>query len=343
VKENFKKLDNKEFLLTDSSLNTYSYRLLTGGYLMDEFKKNPIGYYMHGTEEYPREAGVLVRWYDLRMDGDKVFGKPMINLNHPRGERTVQEIENGFLNAASCGKIVALEISNNPTDYLPTQEGPTVSKWFNRECSLVDMPGNYNALTDLVDENNFPLNLADFKPQFKNTMEKIFLSPAHIALLPNLKANPTQDDINIAFNDLVAKANKADQLQNLVTSLTTERDALKTEVSNLKTQGADGKVKEMLDQARDKDKKITQELHDLFATQYKGKPEELKKVLDVMKPVGTVIDLKDGKKDMKQFEGKSWDQLDEAGLLPNLKAADEGAFFDLYEKQFNKKHKDDKR
>lgn len=343
MKENFKKLDNKEFLLTDSSLNTYSYRLLTGGYLMDEFKKNPIGYYMHGTDEYPREAGVLVRWYDLRMDGDKVFGKPMINLNHPRGERTVQEIENGFLNAASCGKIVALEISDKPTDYLPTQEGPTVSKWFNRECSLVDMPGNYNALTDLVDENNFPLDLADFKPQFKNKMEKIFLSPAHIALLPNLKANPTQDDINTAFNDLVAKANKADQLQNLVTSLTTERDALKTEVSNLKTQGADGKVKSMLDEARDKDKKITQELHDLFAVQYKGKPDDLKKVLDVMKPVGTVINLKDGKADMKQFEGKSWDQLDEAGLLPNLKAADEVAFYDLYEKQFNKKHKDDKR
>ena len=155
MKENFKKIA-KEFLLTDSSLNTYSYRLLTSGYLLDEFKKNPIGYYMHGTLEFPREQGVLVKWDDLRQDGDKVYGKPCINLEHPRGERTVREIENGFLNAASVGKIVAVEISTNQADYLPTQEGPTVTKWFNRECSLVDIPGNYNALTDLVDENDFP-------------------------------------------------------------------------------------------------------------------------------------------------------------------------------------------
>jgi hypothetical protein len=59
---------------------------------MDEFQKNPIGYYMHLRDK----QGVLVKWEDLRMDGDKVFGKPCINLSHPRGERTVDEVESGF-------------------------------------------------------------------------------------------------------------------------------------------------------------------------------------------------------------------------------------------------------
>jgi hypothetical protein len=108
--DKFKKID-KDFLLTDSSLNSYSYRLLTSGYLMDEFKKNPIGYYLHAdpdNTEYTRKDGVLVKWEDIRKDGDNVYGKPCINLSHPRGQKTVDEIESGFLNAASMGHFVVI-------------------------------------------------------------------------------------------------------------------------------------------------------------------------------------------------------------------------------------------
>lgn len=340
--EKFKKID-KEFLLTDSSLNTYSYRLMTSGYLLDEFKKNPIGYYMHGTDEFPREQGVLVKWEDLRMVGDKVYGKPCINLSHPRGDRTVTEIENGFLNAASVGKIVAVAISSEQTDYLPDQTGPTVTKWFNRECSLVDIPGNYNALTELVDENDFPINLADFKPQFK-TMTQIFLTPAQLALLPNLKANATQDDVNVAFNDLVAKANKADQLQSTVTTLTNEKATLEAKVVTLETAGADKQVTDLLADALNKDKKITKEMQTQLAAQFKGKPVELKALIDTMPVIGTVLSsLKTGEEKNKKFEGKSWNELDTAGLLEDLKATDKDKFYDLYEVEFKKKHNEDKR
>src|SRR5437762_1815164 len=98
-----KKID-KEFLITDSTVNCYGFRLMTSGYLIDEFKRNPIGYYMHA-----RTDGVVVRWEDLRIDGDKVYGKPVINLSNKRGQQTVEEIENSFLNGASVGHIVALE------------------------------------------------------------------------------------------------------------------------------------------------------------------------------------------------------------------------------------------
>lgn len=346
MKENFKKI-NKEFLLTDSSLNTYDYRLMTSGYQLAEFKKNPIGYYMHGTKDHPREQGVLVKWDDLRMDGDKVYGKPCINLEHPRGERTVKEIENGFLNAASVGKIVALEISTNQADYLPAQEGPTVTKWFNRECSLVDIPGNYNALTELVDENDFPINLADYKIQTK-IMKQIFLTPAQLALLPNLKADASQDDVNIAFNDLVARANKADQLQISVSALTTEKTALATEVENLKAAGSIKEVADLLDAARDTDKKITQATHANLAVQYKGKPVELKALLDTLPKLGGVVanlNADDAKKAarMKKYEGKTFEQLDTEGLLEDLKADDENKFYDMFQDEHGVKHKQDKR
>jgi len=96
----FKKID-KEYKLTDSTVNSYGFRLLTSGYLMSEYQKNPIGYYMHKD----RDNGVLVKWEDLRKEGDYVWGKPCINLSHERGQRTVDEIESGFLNARIPGTL----------------------------------------------------------------------------------------------------------------------------------------------------------------------------------------------------------------------------------------------
>ncbi len=106
--DKFKKID-KEYLLTDSTVNCYGFRCLTSGYMINEYKKNPIGYNMH-----LRDNGVVVKWEDLRVDGDKVYGKPVINLSNPRGQQTVDEIENGFLNAASVGHIVIVEMSDAP-------------------------------------------------------------------------------------------------------------------------------------------------------------------------------------------------------------------------------------
>jgi hypothetical protein len=147
-----KKID-KEFVLSDSSVNCYGYRLLTEGYMLAEFAKNPIGYYMHD-----RDAGILVKWERLAKKGDEIIGYPNINEANPRGDRTIDEINAGFLNAASMGHIVPVEFVDDPALRLPGQTGPTITKWYNRECSLVDIPGNYNAL-QLYDADDNPLNM----------------------------------------------------------------------------------------------------------------------------------------------------------------------------------------
>lgn len=180
---------NKEFVLSDSTLNTYSYRLLTSGYDLQAFKRNPVGYYMH-----QREEGVVLRWEDLTIKGDCIVGKPVINLDHPRGEQTIREVENGFLNAASVGHIVALEVSTNPADYLPGQTGPSISKWFNRECSLVDIPGNYNALTDTFNAKGENINLAGFR-----------LCDLKTGGGGNIPANKIGKDVNTLLSEAIAE------------------------------------------------------------------------------------------------------------------------------------------
>ncbi len=334
-----KKID-KEFLITDSNVNCYGFRLLTEGYLIDEYKKNPIGYHMHY-----RDDGVVVRWEDLRIDGDKVYGKPVVNLSNERGQQTVDEIENKFLNGASVGHIVALEFSEDPAMMLPGQYGPTITKWFNRECSLVDIPGNFNSLA-LYDKDGNEIKLADFKTNNSFNMKQIILTAAQLALIPNLKANPEQNDIDQAFNDLIAKSQKVDALQGQVNNLTSEVGTLKVENANLKSAGSEKEVTDMLEVALNKDKKITKETSDLFAVQYKGKPVELKAVLATMQPIGGVVknlNATGGGANLQKFEGKTWDELDEAGLLPALKAASTDAFFDKFKDEFGKKHQDDTR
>ena len=46
---------------------------------------------------------------------------------------------------------------------------------------------------------------------------------------------------------------------------------------------------------------------------------------------------------LKAFEGKTWKELDEAGMLEDLKAADENKFFDMFEAEYGVKYNQDKR
>lgn len=322
--DKFKKIE-KEFLLSDSSLNCYSFRLLTSGYQLSEYKKNPIGYRMHN-----REDGVVLRWEDLRTDGDKVYGKPVINLSNAKGQQTVDEIENGFLNAASVGHLVALEISKDTKDYLPGQTGPTVTKWYNRECSLVDIPGNYNALTDLVDANEIPINLSDFNIQ-KINMKTITLTPATLALIPNLKADAEQADIDTAITDLVAKAAKADEFK-------TAKETAEQALTDLKAANVAADVTGQLEKAIEA-KQITVEQQTVLAEQYKENPDGLKALLATMKPFESVVkktNLDDATKvELAALVAKTGKQLWVDGGLERLKALDAAAWKAKYKEAFD--------
>lgn len=333
----FKKID-KDFLLSDSSLNSYKYRLLTAGYLLEEFAKNPIGYFMHGTEEHPREQGVLVRWENLRVDGDKVYGKPCINLSHPRGQRTADEIESGFLNAASFGHFVVLEVSDKPEDYLEGQEGPTVSKWFNRECSLVDVPGNYNALTELFDKDNNPLKLADLVAQQKiTTMDKIFLTPAQ---LQALNATADANAVDTAIKNLVAEAAKVPQLVQDLAAANTAKKASDDALTALKASVVAEQVKNLVDTAVT-DGKLTKEAAETLAKDYASNPEGLKNLVAKMPKYTSLtgkIEETAGSEELKNLVAKSYDELDKTGGLERLKALDDAAFKAKYKEKWGKEY-----
>lgn len=325
-----KKID-KEFLITDSSVNCYGFRLLTEGYQIDEFKKNPIGYYMHA-----REDGVIVRWEDLRVDGDIVYGKPVINLSNERGQQCVDEIEGSFLNGASVGHIVALEWSEEPAQMLKGQTGPTITKWYNREASICDVPGNFNALA-LFDKDGNAIQLTDFKKQTPN-MKQIFLTAEQLTKL-NLKADSEAAAVELSINDLVAKAAKVDQLTAELLVANTAKDKAVNDLAAEKKAMTDEKVSGILTVALS-EKKMTQETADLLKVQYAGRPAELTAFVATLKAYESVVDktgsANGGKTDT--LMAMSYTELDKKGLLENLKANNPEGFKAKYKEQFNKEY-----
>lgn len=306
----FQKID-KKFVLSDSSVNVYGMRLLTSGYQIEEFKRNPIGYYGHDPKD-----GVLLRWDDVQLDGDHVVGWPAVNLDHPRGQRTVNELEDGFLNSASVGKLCILEyhLEDNTED--PKKPTVVVTKWYNKECSVVDNPGNRAAMkVELFDAEENEINLADitdvyFKSKISNMREVTLpLDQALIGLL--------------GLGDEIT----ADAVRKGIEHLHSENTRLGTELAAEKAAATSGRIKAILDKGLS-DGKFNKVTRDGLEVSFAGQPDALQKLVDGMDNYVSITDRLGGDAVvLKDKDGKeinlsdcTFDQIDQAGHLEKVKA-----------------------
>lgn len=326
--DKFKKAE-RQYVLSDSSLNEYGFRLLTSGYQIDLFQKNPIGYYMHR-----RDDGIVLKWEDLYIDGDQVKGTPVINLSNGRGEQTLSEVENGFLNAASVGHIVVLEYSMDKELMLPGQTGPTITKWYNKECSLVDIPGNSNALTCLYDAQENVLNLADMSPA------KLVLPVADSYLGDLREALGLADDTATSGEHILSAVRQMVSTTALLATekeeLAVERNALAQQLSELKQQQVINEVTHLLEQALE-DRKLTVALKNRLAADYADNPAGLKLLIAAMPAYRSITELLKAKADdaTAQWEWGDYEHNDPSGRkLKELKANDPVRYRELFERKF---------
>lgn len=322
--EKIKKID-REYCITDGSVNVYKYRLLTEGLLLDEVKKNPIGFLMHD-----RTKGIILRWEDFRVDGDKVYAKPVINLSHPDGLKTVDDIENGFLNAASAGRIVCLDASDDPKLMLEGQTGLTITQWFPREISLVDIPGNYNALANLYDIDDNELNLSDLVKTKKSDMSKLVLTAAMLSLM-DLTGEASEQEVSKKLQDLADLAAKVPGLEKDLSDKTTALTEKEKELKDLKAATVKKEVQDLIAKGK-ADKKLTNEVASKLEVSYADNPTGLKDLLDAM-PAQTVVTDLGANNVPAEFAGKTWDDLYASEKLETVKTK----FPDLYEKLKNEK------
>lgn len=307
----------KEFRLSDETVNCYGYRLLTSGLMLERF--NPaIGFLMHD-----RERGVAIRWEDLEVRDGALYGKPVVNeTEYPN---LAQEIEDGFYAAASVGHIVALELSDDPQLKMEGQTGPTVTRWFPRECSIVDIPGNYNAvaLGKLYDEKNDQvlIDLSDNTNQNENKMEKVITIATLLSLgLADLTAESSSEQVMDALKDLAAKAARVDEAEKKCNDLVAEMAAMKEKAAAEKVEAI---LKEGL-----ADHKLTKELADALKADYATNPEGLEKLVAAMPKQATVASQLKAGEVPEKYSGKSYHDLYASGELERVKKE----YPDLYAK-----------
>ncbi len=312
---------DKKFKLSDSSLNSYGMKMLTSGYDMAEFKKNPIGYYRHDDKD-----GVLLKWDGLALEGDHLVGYPIINLSHPRAERTINEINDGFLNAASVGRLKILEfhLEDNAAD--ESKPIVVVTKWYNKEASIAENPSNNNASAlALCDKDDNEINLEDLYeiPKIKISKSKDMNKrtvpvTAEMLELLNLEEGATDDAISEGIKNLKTERDEA------VNKLTSEKKAL-----------AAKRVKEIADKGLE-EKKYTAATRDKLVKQFGAFPDQLEDLVKDMQPIAELkVNERDANPDgfPTELEDKSLDQLRELGKLAYVRDNFPAKYKELYKKR----------
>ena len=129
------------FVLTDERLNCYGTRVITKGVDLKDFQKNPVMLFMH------TRGLVIGKWDDIQVSKEdaNVTALPVFDMNDAFAALQAGKVEQKMLNACSSG-LEIMEWSEKPEMLVAGQTRPTITKSILNEASIVDIPGNKNAL-----------------------------------------------------------------------------------------------------------------------------------------------------------------------------------------------------
>ncbi|MDD4820520.1 MAG: HK97 family phage prohead protease, partial [Flavobacteriales bacterium] len=172
-----------EFKITDQSLNSHGFRILTQGIDMSVFAKNPVALYAH--DEYSVPIG---KWKNWRIDTldplIPMYATLEFDQDDPKAMSLYDKCEKGYLRAVS---ISVRTTGTSSTDVVVGQKYETVTSCKMREVSLVTIPSNANAVR-LCDEAGGVVSLSAndkqniLKPLYMDEMIELLRSEGGINL-----------------------------------------------------------------------------------------------------------------------------------------------------------------
>lgn len=254
----------KRVRISNDSLNSYGFRVLTSGMDVTQYNRNPVLLYMH-------ERGNVVGYVkDLKVENNEVTGELMFDCASELSQRCKKQFEFGSLRMVSAGLDI-LETSEDASMLVQGQTRPTITKSKLFEVSVADVGANDDALVlhkdgkqiTLGRDGDCDLPLLNNNNKQKKTEE---MDNKTIALQLGLPETATEAEISAKLTEL-----NAVKEQNA--SLMKEKDKLTLEsITNLVTHAiADKRLEE-----KDKDQFV--ELGKKIGT------EELEKTLKAMHP-----------------------------------------------------------
>lgn len=254
----------KRVRISNDSLNSYGFRVLTDGLDVMQYNRNPVLLYMH-------ERGNVIGYVkDLKVENNEVTGELMFDCASELSQRCKKQFEFGSLRMVSAG-LEILETSEDIDLLVPGQTRPTITKSKLFEVSVADVGANDDALVLHKDgkrvtlgrdgECDLPLLNNNNKHQKTEEMEN-----KTIALQLGLPETATEAEISAKFAELK-------QLKEENASLLKEKETLAlVNITNLVTQA----IAEKRLEEKDKDQFV--ELGKKIGA------EELEKTLKAMHP-----------------------------------------------------------
>lgn len=319
----------KTFVLHDDSVNTYGFRLLTSGGNLEEFKRNPVMFYRHNDYELP-----IGRWENIKVEDGRILADAVFDTEDEEAMKIKGKVDRDFIRMASIGTWAPEEYSDDPALKLPGQTGSTITKWTLREASIVAIGANHNALRMYDRETGKQIDLADSATMLhlfdnshkKNNMEKL-------RNILNLADNASDADVEAAV-EAVKQERDAAQQEN--STLKEENKQLRDQAEQAETERKNQQKTEAaaLVDAAVRDGRIDASGKDAFIALFDANFEQAKKTLAAIPHRKSVTSqIEEPNVQMYDFAGKSWDELDRAGMLVKLRDADN----DLYREKFKQK------
>jgi phage head maturation protease len=197
------KRKGKKILVSDESLNSYGFWVLTSGGKFDNFRKNPILLYNHDRSRLPSGT-----WEDLEIVGTEVYATENVDVEGSEFDKELAgKLDRGVLKTASVG-IRALKFSDEPQYLKEGQVLPTVIEWELREISIADIPSNKSSIV-LFDEHDNEINLKENgegypMPKLHNTKPDLVMNKELLQQL-NLSEGASQNDIELAVSRVVTE------------------------------------------------------------------------------------------------------------------------------------------
>ena len=129
------------FLVSDESVNTHGYKILTEGIDLTRFLLNPVMLYLHETPQ------LIGRWENVVKKEGKLFADAVFDEDDTLALEVKGKVDRGFLKATSLGiRFEENDVENNI-------DGNIVKKCELIEISIVSIGSNGNALKLYKDDS----------------------------------------------------------------------------------------------------------------------------------------------------------------------------------------------
>lgn len=203
---------NKTFVLSDETVNTYGFKVITSGIDLRKFLKNPVMLRNH-------EGEAIGFWENIRIEGNKLLADPVFSNTIPLGIETAQKVKEGTLRAASIGIEEAVFTYDSKYKDVNAEKGAVINCVL-YEASIVELPSNENAIALLDNRGGritgeyciseyIHLNLRTNKGKFKMTKETLSLL--------NLTEDADANDVHNAIVKLLTKQQRLEQTNDQLT------------------------------------------------------------------------------------------------------------------------------